>query len=213
MGSLDHVASRAVPSILAIIMLAGLTASPVAPKDTKSLALTYSPWSKFCLRGRRIDDAQICFIGMDARAEGGPYLVAAVLIEREGETKKTLRVTLKPQVKLEHGVRIAIDQGQAIAVPYVQCFANGCMADNEADAGLVAQLKTGQLLIVEAIDAACEPIHYALPLAEFAAAYGGPPVYPKAFDHSGKLPEVRRNPPQQMWTEELLRTTPDCQPK
>jgi invasion protein IalB len=61
---------------------------------------------------------------------------SAALIERNGDSKKTLRVTLPNRVNLEHGVRIIIDQGQPIERPYVNCFANGCMADYDAGAEL-----------------------------------------------------------------------------
>ena len=127
-----------VPLILAIVVLSCLIASPAATESVRDAALTYSPWTKFCLRGQRADTAQVCFIGKDGRAVDGPYLVAAVLIEQNGETKKTLRVTLRPPVKLDRGVRIAVDQGQAITLRYTHCFAQSYMADYESDAGLIA---------------------------------------------------------------------------
>src|SRR5262249_53941169 len=62
------------------------------------------------------------------------------------------RVTLRPPVKLDRGVRIAVDQGQAITLRYTHCFAQSYMADYESDAGLIAHMKAGRLLVVEAID-------------------------------------------------------------
>jgi invasion protein IalB len=129
-------------------------------------ALTYYPWTKFCLENT-------CFTGSDGRSDCGP-VVAAVLIERKGDTKRTLRVTLPTRVNLEPGVRIIIDQGQAIERPYVGCTAIGCMADYEAGAELVDQLKQARMLVLKAIDKANSPINLTLPLDDFTNAYDGP---------------------------------------
>ena len=82
----------------------------------------------------------------------------------------------------ERGVRIIIDQGQAIERPYVNCSANGCMADYDAGAELVDQLKQGQMLVLEAIDRANSPISLTVPLVDFANAYDGPSQEPKVFE-------------------------------
>jgi hypothetical protein len=84
---------------------------------------------------------------------------------------------------LEYGARIIIDQGRAIERPYVNCFANGCMADYDAGAELVDQLKQGRMLVLEAIDKSNSPISLTLPLAGFDNAYDGPPSQElKAFE-------------------------------
>jgi invasion protein IalB len=126
---------------------------------------------------------ETCFIGRDGRlrADCGP-VVAAVFIERNGDTKKTLRVTLPTRVSLERAVRIMIDQGQAIERPYVGCFASGCMADYDAGAELVDQLKQGRILALEAIDKDNSPISLTVPLVDFANAYDGPAKDPKVFE-------------------------------
>jgi invasion associated locus B (IalB) protein len=85
--------------------------------------MTYSPWSKICFDAIR-------FIGMDGRSECG-LVAAAVLVEKAGQTKKTLRVTLPVRVSLERGVRIVVDQGQPFTGLFVGCFPNGCPADYE----------------------------------------------------------------------------------
>lgn len=150
--------------------------SPAAIAEEASLpALTYSPWSKLCIN-------DTCFVGRDgANADCGP-VVAAVLIERDREAKRTLRVTLPTRVNRDRGVRIAIDQGPAIERPYASCFANGCMADYDAGAELVDRLKQGQMLVLNAIDEANSPITLTLPLAGFANAYDGPRQEPKVFE-------------------------------
>jgi invasion protein IalB len=107
--------------------------------------------------------------------------VAAVLIEREGETRKLLRVILPLGVKLPPGTRVIIDQNQPRTAPYVICFANGCMADYEASDELIGNMKKGQALIVQAVDAEGEVINLRLPLNDFGKAYDSPSSDPEAI--------------------------------
>ena len=74
----------------------------------------------------------MCFTGKDGRVGSGQTMVAAVLIEPDGEPRKILRVTLPLGMSLQPGTRAIIDQGQPMTAPYVICFINGCMADYEA---------------------------------------------------------------------------------
>ena len=75
------------------------------------MQLIYSPWTKFCLKNQNDPNSkQVCFTGKDARIESGMPVVAAVLIEPEGEPKKILRVTLPLGMQLIHGTRVIIDQ-------------------------------------------------------------------------------------------------------
>jgi invasion protein IalB len=148
--------------------------------------LIYSPWTKFCLKGQEANAKQVCFTGKDARLESGMPVVAAVLIEPEGDPKKVLRVTLPLGMQIVHGTRIIIDQGQPAQGPYVICFTNGCMADYEANADLINRLKKGQQLAVQAINSNGQPISLNLPLADFAKAYDGPPTDPKVFEEQQK---------------------------
>jgi len=142
----------------------------------------FSPWTKFCLKGQEANAKQVCFTGKDARIESGMPVVAAVLIEPEGEPKKILRVTLPLGMQLVHGTRVIIDQNQPMTAPYVICFTNGCMADYEANGDMIGKMKKGQGLVVQAINSTGQPISLVLPLADFAKAYEGPPTDPKVFE-------------------------------
>jgi invasion protein IalB len=152
----------------------------------QQVQLIYSPWTKFCLKGQEADAKQVCFTGKDARIESGMPVVAAVLIEPENEPKKILRVTLPLGMQLIHGTRVIVDQNQPMTAPYVICFTNGCMADYEATADLIAKMKKGQGLVVQAINSTGQPISLVLPLGDFAKAYDGPPTDPKVFEEQQK---------------------------
>jgi invasion protein IalB len=148
--------------------------------------LIYSPWAKFCGKGQDANAKQVCFTGKDARTEAGVPVVAAALIEPEGEPKKIFRVTLPSPLQLQYGTRVIVDQQQPLTGPFFTCFANGCMADYEGTPDLIGKLKKGQMLTIQAINLAGNAISFPLPLAEFAKANEGPPVDPKVFEEQQK---------------------------
>jgi invasion protein IalB len=159
---------------------------PAPAPQAEQPQLIFSPWTKFCLKGQEANAKQVCFTGKDARLESGMPVVAAVLIEPDGDPKKVLRVTLPLGMQIVHGTRVIIDQGQPAQGPYVICFTNGCMADYEASADLIARLKKGQQLVIQAINSNGQPISLNLPLTDFAKAYDGPPTDPKVFEEQQK---------------------------
>ena len=155
------------------------------PQD-QQIQLIYAPWTKFCLKGQDANAKQVCFTGKDGRIESGQPVIAAVIIEPEGEPKKILRVTLPLGMQLVHGTRIIVDNNAPLQSPYVICFQNGCMSDYEATPELLATMKKGQNLVVQAINANGAPLTLPLPLGEFAKAYDGPPTDPKQFEETQK---------------------------
>jgi invasion protein IalB len=158
-----------------------------AQPPEQQVQLIYAPWTKFCLKGQEAGAKQVCFTGKDGRIESGQPVIAAVIIEPEGEPKKLLRVTLPLGMQLVHGTRIIVDSNAPLQGPYVICFQNGCMSDYEATPELIASLKKGQNLVVQAINSNGAPLTLPLPLAgEFAKAYDGPPTDPKVFEENQK---------------------------
>jgi invasion protein IalB len=157
----------------------------------EQIQLIYAPWTKFCLKGQDANAKQVCFIGKDGRIESGQPVVAAVIIEPEGEPKKILRVTLPLGMQLQHGTRIIVDNNAPLQSPYVICFQNGCMSDYEATPDLINSMKKGQNLVVQAINSNGAPLTLPLPLQEgtsgsFSKAYDGPPTDPKQFEENQK---------------------------
>jgi invasion protein IalB len=164
---------------------AGAPAAGAQPPE-QQVQLIYAPWTKFCLKGQDANAKQVCFTGKDGRIESGQPVIAAVIIEPEGDPKKILRVTLPLGMQLVHGTRVIVDSNTPAQSPYVICFANGCMSDYEVTPELLANMKKGQNLIVQAINSNGAPLTLPLPLAEFAKAYDGPPTDPKQFEETQK---------------------------
>jgi invasion protein IalB len=153
--------------------------------------LVYSPWAKFCGKGQDPNAKEVCFTGKDGRTEAGQPVVAAALIEPEGEPKKLFRITLPSPLQLQFGTRLIIDKEQPISGAFFTCFANGCMADYEATPEFVSKLKKGQMLQIQAINLAANAITFPLPLTDtsgnsFLKANEGPPTDPKVFEEQQK---------------------------
>ena len=144
----------------------GAPAAQAQQPPEQQVQLIYAPWTKFCLKGQDANAKQVCFTGKDGRIESGQPVIAAVIIEPEGEPKKILRVTLPLGMQLVHGTRIIVDSNPPQQSPYVICFANGCMSDYEATPEMLASMKKGQNLVVQAINSNGAPLTLPLPLQE-----------------------------------------------
>ncbi len=143
--------------------------------------LMYSPWMKVCGKGPDTNNKQVCVITKDGRLENGMPVAIVQLFEPEGGTK-VLRVTVPLGMQLAHGTRLLIDQNPPAQSPYSICFPVGCMADYQVPDDMIAKMKKGQNIIVQAINMQGTPISLPLPLGDFAKAYDGPPTDPKAFE-------------------------------
>jgi invasion protein IalB len=144
--------------------------------------ITYTPWTKVCLKGQETNAQQVCFTGKEGRINTGMLVIGAVLIEPEGGAGKLLRITLPLGMQLPQGTRAIVDQGQPMTAPYMICFPNGCMADYEASGELIGKLKKGQSLVVQGINSQGQAVSLPLPLPDFAKAYDGPPTDPKIVE-------------------------------
>jgi invasion protein IalB len=184
-------AQAAPPAAQAAPPAAGAPAAAAgAQPDQQVPQLIYAPWTKFCLKGQDANAKQVCFTGKDGRIESGQPVIAAVIIEPEGEPKKILRVTLPLGMQLIHGTRVIVDGNPPMQSPYVICFQNGCMSDYEVTPELLANMKKGQNLVVQAINSNGAALTLPLPLQEtggsFAKAYDGPATDPKVFEENQK---------------------------
>ena len=123
---------------------------------------------------------------MDGKLQSDVRVVAAVIIEREGEAKELLRVILPLGMQLPPGMRVIIDQRQPMNAPYVICFPSGCIADYDAGEDMIGNMKGAQRLVVQAINGQGQAISLALPLNDFGKAYDGPPSDLKGFEPQQK---------------------------
>jgi invasion protein IalB len=176
-------------------------AAPAAPAVQPSPPLTYSKWTKLCERSAETKSRLMCRTGRDGRLDNGVPLVAAVLIEVEGEPKKVLQVTLPAGVMLPRGTRVMIDNDEQFAqvAPFTVCTNSGCIAQLESDVNGVGRLKKGQMLHMQAFSMQENVMTLSIPLGEFAQAYDGPPADPKQIEEQNKklIEELQKRAGQQ----------------
>jgi invasion protein IalB len=148
--------------------------------------ITFTPWTKVCQKPPDPNSQNVCFTGQDGHIDSGKPIVAAVLIEVDGQPEKKLRITLPLGMALQPGTRVIVDDGQPITAPYVVCSPNGCMADYEASQELIDHLEKGKVLGLQGIRGNGQPFGIRLSLAEFAKARDGPPMDEKEFEEQQK---------------------------
>lgn len=165
-----------------------------APPAAEMPQFVYSPWTKFCGPPPNAPKDQnsklVCFTGKDARTETGMPVVAAALIEMEGEQQKTFRITLPFGLAVASGTRIIIDQNPPLQMPFMTCAGlspnMGCIAQYDGTPDLVSKLKKGQMLTIQAVNLNQQIVSFPLSLAEFAKANEGPATDPKKFEEDQK---------------------------
>lgn len=155
--------------------------APPAAQQAGEPQLMYSPWMKVCGKGPDTNNKQVCVITKDGRLENGMPVAIVQLFSPEGDAK-VLRVTVPLGMQLAHGTRMIIDQGTPAQQPYKICFPVGCMSDYPVTDEMVAAMKKGQMLTVQAINMQGTPISLPMPLVDFGKAYDGPATDPKAFE-------------------------------
>jgi invasion protein IalB len=183
-------------------------AAPAQSGGPEVPPLTYSPWTKVCIKGQEAGAQQVCFTGKEGRIDTGMLVIGAVLIEPEGAAGKTLRITLPLGMQLPQGTRAIVDQGQPMTAPYMICFPNGCMADYEASGELIGKLKKGQSLVVQGINSQGQAVSLPLPLPDFAKAYDGPPTDPKVLEDRQKKLQDEFNKKQQLQQQQQQQAAP-----
>jgi invasion protein IalB len=159
--------------------------APQQPAAAETPQLMYQPWTKVCGKGPETNNKQVCVLTEDGRLENGFPVITVQLFEPEGE-QKVMRVIVPIAMQLQFGTRMGIDQNPPAQAPYKICFPAGCMSDYPVADDMIAKMKKGQMLTVQAINTQGTPISLPLPLSDFAKAYDGPPTDQKVVEEQQK---------------------------
>jgi invasion protein IalB len=151
--------------------------------------LMYSPWLKVCGKGQETNNKEVCIVTKDGRLENGMPVAIVQLFEPEGEAK-VLRITVPLGMQLANGTRMMIDQNTPAQQPYKICFPVGCISDYPVTDDMIAKMKKGQTITLQAINMQGTPISLPMPLADFAKAYDGPPTDPKVVEEQQRNLQV-----------------------
>ena len=106
----------------------------------------------------------VCRTTISGTFATGQSAVRIDLIEREGEGAARLQLFLPVGLYLQAGVKITVDQGTPHQFPYVWCLTNTCIAADLADPKLIAEMESGQRLLLEVVDSSVLTVSKSLPL-------------------------------------------------
>ncbi len=136
--------------------------------------ITYSPWQKLCFKDSVAN--VVCRTTTNGTWDTGQVAVRVDFIRREGEKATRLQIFLPVGLYLQAGVKVTVDNGPSVHVPYSWCLTNICVAGNLVDPRLVGEIEAGQKLTLEVVDSNLLTIPTTISLNQFAATHKGAPV-------------------------------------
>jgi invasion protein IalB len=139
--------------------------------------LTYTPWRKVCFKAtQEAGSKMVCRTTMNGKWDTGQIAIRVDLIERDGDPVARLQIFMPPGSFLQPGIKLTVDQGSPMQIPYVICLTNGCVAGSVATASLIHDLESGQMLVLETVNSNVVGVTNSLPLKEFAEVHQGAPA-------------------------------------
>lgn len=136
--------------------------------------LAYSKWKKLCFRG--VLDAEtkmVCRTTIEGKSDIGQVTLKLDLIERQDAPAARLLIFVPTGLFLQPGIKLTVNHGATIQVPYTLCLANGCVAATVADPNFILEMEAGGMLSLEAVNSNVVTIIASLPLDNFANAHQG----------------------------------------
>jgi invasion protein IalB len=138
------------------------------PRDIK-----YSAWRKVCFAPP--DAKMLCRTTSEGTWDTGQVAVRVDVIERAAGSGR-LQIFVPVGLYLQPGIKVTIDQGAPIQVPYSWCLTNICVAAAPASPDLIHQMESAQKLTLEVVDSNILAVTTSLPLDRFAAVRNAAPT-------------------------------------
>ena len=136
--------------------------------------LTYSAWKKLCFRGAQgADTKTVCRTSIEGKSDLGQTILKVDLIEREDAASTRLQIFVPVGNFLQPGIRLTVDNGDSMLVPYTICLANACVAATVPEPTFLRELETGKMLALEVVNSNVVTVIASLSLDNFASARQG----------------------------------------
>jgi len=136
--------------------------------------LTYSAWKKLCFRGAQgADTKMVCRTSIEGKSDLGQIILKVDLIEHEDAPSTRLQLFVPAGNFLQPGIRLTIDKGTSMLVPYTICLANGCVAATVPEPKFLRELEIGRILSLEVVNSNVVTVIASLSLDKFASARQG----------------------------------------
>jgi invasion protein IalB len=113
-----------------------------------------------------------CAIVLSVVDQERPNLVLVVIVLNTADRKARLMRIIAPLgVLLPPGVSLRIDDADVGRLTFLQCLANGCIAQLAMDEGLIAKLKAGKIATLGIFQTPEQGVGVQAPLTGFKEAY------------------------------------------
>nr|WP_245288457.1 invasion associated locus B family protein [Bradyrhizobium sp. WSM4349] len=139
----------------------------------------FSTWKKLCFASS--DRTNICRSTSTATDDLDQIVARVDLIER-ADGPARLQLFVPQGANLQQGVKVTVDQGSPLQVPFTWCLTNICIAARGIEPTVAAQMEAGQQLKLELTDLYSSSVTIKLPLSQFGAVHQDPPA--ETFDFS-----------------------------
>jgi invasion protein IalB len=136
--------------------------------------ITYSQWQKVCFKDSLAH--VVCRTTTNGTWNTGQMAVRVDLIERQGDSATRLQVFLPVGLYLQAGVKVTIDAGLSVHLPYNWCLTNICVAGNLIEPRLMGKMEAGRKLTLQVVDSNLLTIPTTISLNQFATAHKGKPT-------------------------------------
>ncbi|MGD1016157.1 MAG: invasion associated locus B family protein [Roseiarcus sp.] len=145
-----------------------------------------APWTKICGKDQG-SGKEVCYTTRDfGQAADQPPTLAIAVYQMANEDRRIARFLLPVGLLLKPGFRLVIDKGEPIDGKFAICFPNGCFAEAELNGTTLGALKKAQTASVIVRNQANIEVTFDLPMKDFATAFDGPAVDPKALEQQNQ---------------------------
>jgi hypothetical protein len=163
------------PALLSSIAICLTLDGRALAADPRAAQLRYQPWTKSCI-------GSSCFVGIEAR---GRCMPSGGWVLFKLEDGKPVSLSSSFFTKSGNSTSLRIDADSPVPVPDQTCLPSGlCINKLAIDDGLIARLKRGQTITIEATGTNGERLAISFSLADFAHVYDGPGPEPKVFEEN-----------------------------
>jgi len=155
----------------AVLSLAALAAADAAQAQQGVVRAKHGDWETRCETPAGASYEQ-CAVVLSVFDQDRPNLTLVVIVLNSADRKALLmRVVAPLGVLLPAGVSLKIDNEEATRLNFLQCLANGCIAQLALDDKLLEKLKAGKTATLGIFQTPEQGVGVPAPLAGFKEAY------------------------------------------
>lgn len=152
-------------------------ATAAGSNTTPQISGPQPEWVKLCSSDPQTKK-EICQTSRDLRAETGQTLASVAIREDKGG-KRLMIMAIPPGMQIQPGVRVVIDQQAPVLAKFSVCFPNVCLVETEATDTLLAAMKKGTTLNLQALNVQARGVVFPISLSGFGKAFDGPALNPE----------------------------------